>query len=208
MSGLTVALLLFAALTALLVMVAMGCWRTRRRVSSLVSYLAAALAFSLAALCGTITIGIRGYHALTHEVVAATIRTEPLGPHQFRATITMPNGKLHMFDLAGDAVFVDARILKWRPIVNLLGLHTAYELDRVGGRYDALTDEQTRDHTVQSIATKRTLDLFAIARETPLLSPLVDAQYGSATFAGASKPATYHVRVSTTGLLIRPVAPN
>ena len=38
-----------------------------------------------------------------------------------------------------------------------------------------------------------------------LLGPLVDAEYGSATFVAATRPATFEVRVSTTGLLARPV---
>src|SRR5439155_22358832 len=41
------------------------------------------------------------------------------------------------------------------------------------------------------------------------LGPLVDAEYGSATFvpAGAG-PATYELRVSTTGLLMRRATPH
>jgi len=33
--------------------------------------------------------------------------------------------------------------LEWRPIATLLGLETVYELDRISGRYQALSDEQT-----------------------------------------------------------------
>jgi hypothetical protein len=205
MSGLTVALVAFALVATLLVLAAVGAWRQRRRVGSIVAFLAAALMFSLAALCGTIGLGIRGYRAFTHEVVAATIRTEPTGPQQFRATVTLPDGRLHMFDLSGDAVYVDAHILKWRPLANLLGLHTAYELDRVAGRYHALSDEQTRDHTVHSIARAKPIDVFDLARRSRILAPLVDAEYGSATFVGASRPATFAVSVSTSGLLIRQI---
>jgi len=39
-----------------------------------------------------------------------------------------------------------------------------------------------------------------------VLAPLVDAEYGSATFVAAGRPAQFEVRVSTTGLLIRPTA--
>jgi hypothetical protein len=34
---------------------------------------------------------------------------------------------------------------------------------------------------------------------------VVDAEYGSATFIAADRPALFEVRVSTTGLLIREV---
>jgi hypothetical protein len=205
MSVLTVAVLLFAALALALVLAAIGAWRDRHRLGSLAGLLAAGLCLALAALCGTISIGIRGYRALTQEVLAATIRTEPLGPRRFRAIVTLADGSLHMFDLAGDAVYVDAHVLKWRPLANLLGLHTAYELDRIAGRYQTLVDEQQRERTVYSLAAAKPFDAFDLARATWLLRPLVDAEYGSATFIQALEPATFEIRVSTTGLLVRPV---
>src|SRR5688572_24732148 len=204
MSVLMIAVLGFGLLTVLLVLAGMGCWRERRRMGSLMRFLAASLMFTLAALCATISLSIRGYRAFTHEVVAATIRTEPTGPQQFRATVTLPDGRLHMFNLSGDAVYVDAHILKWRPVANFFGLHTAYELDRISGRYQTIADEQSREHTVQSLARSKPIDLFTLARKSRLLAPLVDAEYGSATFIGTKRPATFEVTVSTTGLLIRP----
>jgi hypothetical protein len=197
----------FDLVAVILIIVAGSAWRNRRRVSAGVGLLAAALSLSIGILCGAITIGVRGYRAFTNEVVAATIRTEPIGPQRFRATVTLSDSSLHMFDLAGDAVYVDAHVLKWRPIGNLLGLTTAYELDRIAGRYQALTDERNRERTVYSLATAKPFNAFDLARRYWVLRPLVDAEYGSATFIGATAPggATYEVRVSTSGLLVRPV---
>lgn len=206
MSALAVALLIFAALGLVLMLAAVGAWRNRRRLGSLIGFLAALLFLALSALCGTIGLGIQGYRAFTHEVLAATIATEPVGPQRFRATVTLADGGVHMFDLAGDAVYLDAHILKWRPVAHLLGLRTAYELDRIAGRYDALGDEQAREHTVYTLAADKPVDVFDLARRYRLLRPLVDAQYGSATFIGAKQAATFEVRVSTTGLLVRRTA--
>jgi hypothetical protein len=98
-------------------------------------------------------------------------------------------------------------VLKWRPVATLLGLQTAYELDRIAGRYQELSDEQSQPRTVFSLATKKRFDAFDLATRYWVLRPLVDAQYGSATFFGATPErggGTYEVRVSTTGLLVRP----
>jgi len=204
---LTIFAVVLTALALVLLVTARSAWRDRRRLGSLVGLLAATLCLALAALCGSITLGIRGYRALTREVVAATIKTEPLGPQRFRATVTLPDSSLHMFELAGDAVYVDAHVLKWRPVANLMGLHTAYELDRISGRYQVLADEQTRERTVFSLAAKKPFDAFDLARTYWVLRPFVDAEYGSATFIGATAPpgTVYEVRVSTTGLLVRQV---
>src|SRR5438034_650322 len=197
----------FAIVAILLFYGAGAAWRRRNRVSSVVTLLTGALLLTLSALCAAITVGIRGYRAFTAEQVAATIKTEPVGPHRFRATVTLPDSSLHMFDLAGDAVYVDAHVLKWRPIGTLLGLPTAYELDRIAGRYQALSDEQNRERTVYSLATPKPFNAFDLARHYWVLRPLVDAEYGSATFIGATARggATYEVRVSTSGLLVRSV---
>jgi hypothetical protein len=204
---LRIVMLVFALLAVLLIVVAGSAWRNRRRVRAGVGLIAAAICLSVGILCAAITVGVRGYSALTQEVVAATIKTEPIGPQRFRATVTLPDKSLHMFDLAGDQVSVDAHVLKWRPIGNLLGLTTAYELDRISGRYQRLSDEQSRARTVYSLATAKPFNAYDLARRYWLLRPLVDAEYGSATSIGAtaSGGATYEVRVSTTGLLVRTV---
>src|SRR3954468_10063756 len=202
-----IVMLVFVLLAVILSIAAGSAWRHRRRVSAGIGLLASALCLLIGIVCATISVGIRGYRALTQEVVAATITTEPIGPQRFRATVVLPDKSLHMFDLAGDAVYEDAHVLKWHPIGNLLGLTTAYELDRIAGRYQRLSDEQNRTRTVYSLATAKPFDTYDLARRYWVLRPLVDAEYGSATFIGATPHggATYEIRVSTTGLLVRPV---
>src|SRR5947208_11033341 len=178
--------------------------RTRRWAGGVLRGLAGLLLVALAGLAAAITIGLRAYRALTLEVLAATVTTEPVGPQRFRATILLPDKRLAMYDLAGDALYMDAHILKWHPWVNLLGLHTSYELDRVAGRYNDVSDERGKPHTAYVLALPSHVDLFSIARRR-VLGPLVDAEYGSAAFVTGTRPAHYEVRVSTTGLLIRPV---
>src|SRR2546430_4053442 len=176
--------------------------RARHWVGGTVRGLVALVLIALAALAATVTVGLRGYRALTFEEVAATVRTEPVAPQRFRATITLPDRRLAMYELAGDAFYVDAHVLKWHPWASLLGLRTVYELDRVAGRYNSIADERARPHTAYELARSKPVDLYFIARRR-LLGPLVDAEYGSATFVAATRPATFEVRGSPAGLLAR-----
>jgi len=91
-------------------------------------------------------LGTAGYRALTHEALAAQVRVQPAGPQRFSATVRFPQrAASRTFELAGDEIYVDAHILKWKPIANLVGLHTAYELATASpGRYHSLKDEQGR----------------------------------------------------------------
>ena len=163
----------------------------------------ALLLLALAGLFGMVTVATQGYRAFTREEVAAVVRTEPAGPKRFRAHFRFSDGRTMSFTLAGDELYVDAHILKWKPIANFLGLHTAYELDRVAGRYTALAEERERERTLYSLARDRPLDMFTLRRRYALLAPLLDADYGSASFILADEAAEFELRVSTTGLLIR-----
>src|SRR6266568_7852143 len=206
MSGtLVIAALCFVLLGVALVPSALRRLRDGRLLAGGVRGLAGLLCIALALLAGAIAVGLRGYRALTFEELAATVKTEPIARQRFRATIILPDRRLAMYELTGDAFYVDAHILKWHPLLNLLGVHTAYELDRVAGRYEAVADERSRPRTVYALGPPRAVDVFAAARRFKL-APLVDAQYGSASFVAATRPARFQVLVSTSGLLIRPVA--
>ena len=181
-----------------------GAFRAGRSFGGGISTVFGLLMVVVAALAFAITVATRGFRSLTVEELAATVQTEPLPDKRFHATVVLPGQPLTMYDIAGDAFYIDAHILKWHPIVNLLGLHTSYELDRVAGRYHDVADERKRPHTVFSLARPKPVDMFKLIKAFPPLGRLVDAEYGSATFTPTGRPASFDVLVSTTGLLIRP----
>jgi len=152
-----------------------------------------------------IVIATEGYRALTHETTAAIVKTEPLGAKEFAAHFRFPDGRQASYRLSGDALYVDAHILKWKPLVNMLGLHTAYELDRVAGRYMEIKEEREGIRTVFLLSRDKPVNMFTLRQRYSLLRPLLDAEYGSASFINSDKPAQFEIRVSTTGLLIREV---
>jgi hypothetical protein len=150
-----------------------------------------------------IAFGVQGYAALTRETLAATIAVTPSGPQRFDARVKFPDGREAAFVVAGDELYVDAHILKWKPLANVLGLHTAYELDRIAGRYRSAEQEQKGLRTVYPLGRPQLVDLFALRSRYAWLGPFVDAEYGSASFVPVTKPAELEVRVSPSGLLIR-----
>jgi len=176
----------------------------RRRVWRFtVRTLVGVLLVSLGTVAAGIALGVQGYQALTREDVAARISVRPSAPQQFRATVHYPDGRSRTFDLRGDQVYVDAHILKWKPIANIVGLHTAYELDRIAGRYHEIAQERSAPRTVYLLRDERPVELFRLRQRYSFLAPLYDAEYGSATFVQVKQPAELEVRVSTSGLLVR-----
>jgi hypothetical protein len=192
-----------AVLGGLFFLAALFAVKRRRFFRMLTRFTAALFWLALAGLFGAISIGIQGYRALTHEEIAATVRTEPLGPKRFRAVVRFPDNREAIYELAGDEFYVDAHILKWKPLANIFGLHTAYELDRISGRYADISEERDAARTIFPLAPEREIDLFSLRQRYAFLSPLLDAEYGSGTFTLANEAAEFEVRVSTSGLLVR-----
>jgi len=203
LNPLTVFGIVSAASSLVFLIVAILAFRKRKFLGGAFGILLGLLFLILSALFVAITLGTQGYRALVREEVAAVVKIQPVGPQEFNAHFRLADGKEVSFLIAGDEIYVDAHILKWRPIVNFLGLHTAYELDRVTGRYTRLQDEKSKPRTVFPLSQDKAVNMFHLRQKYALLEPLLDAQYGSGTFVPADKPAELEVRVSTSGLLIR-----
>lgn len=191
----------------LLLTLAVRAFRRRRAVGGAAATAAAALLLAVALLLGAVALGMQGYRGLVREETAARVEVTRTAPQRFRARFTFPDGGTRELELAGDELYVDARILKWHPAANVLGLHTGYQLDRVAGRYTSVEDERSAPRTVYPLSDDTRVDLFRTVRGAAWLEPLVDAQYGSATFTPVRDGGRYVVRVSTSGLLIRPEEP-
>jgi hypothetical protein len=200
---LNVVAMIFALLGLIFLIMTMAALKKRRFFGTAMKFVIALLMISLSALFGTISIAIQGYHALIMEELAAIVNIEPAGEQKFIARFTLPDGSKKVFALSGDQLYVDAHILKWKPLANIFGQHTSYELDRVAGRYAILNDETTKVHTVYSLAQDKPLDMFDLRRRFAVLNPLLDAEYGSATFINSNSTEEFRVMVSTSGLLIR-----
>src|SRR5213594_4394263 len=201
---LVIVMAVFAVLGVVLLVAALVTLRKQRWLGTGMSLMLAVFFLALAALAATLGIAMQGYRALTREVVAATVVTRPTGPERFLATFTFPEGRREQYEITGNALYVDAHIVKWHPRANILGLHTAYQLDRVSGRYDRLEDEQTKPRRIFSLSRPTPVDMFQLARSLAFLGRVVDTEYGSATFFSARGPVELELRVSTSGLLFRP----
>jgi hypothetical protein len=203
-SALSIAAVVFGLIGLLSILAALRALWSARLLGFTVRTLTGLLLLAAGALAGAIALGIQGFQALTHEELIARISVKPVGEQRFEARIVYPDAREQTFQLAGDEIYVDARILKWKGQANLLGLHTLWELDRVAGRYRSIDQEKSDMRTVHSLGETQTVDLFALRKRFAVLAPLFDAEYGSATFVPAAQAAELELFVSTTGLLLRP----
>lgn len=175
-----------------------------RLVRGTLFLLAGAAVVLLVALAGLAVANLYTYQRLTHEEVAARITARQLAERRFAVTVQETDAPPRHYELAGDEWQIDARVLKWRAVGNLLGLDTLYRLERLSGRYGDIAAERGAVRTVHGLAEDPGLDLWALTRRYNAYLPFADAMYGSAAFVPMANDAEYLVSVSISGLVVRP----
>jgi hypothetical protein len=199
-------LIAFLALAGLLLLLAaVRRLRRRRFVGGALSG-AGALVLILLSLCALlIAANVHTYRRLTIEQPAGELQLTRVADRAFDAVLTYPSGERASFALRGDEWQVDARVLKWHALANLVGFDTAYRLERLSGRYTRIEDEKTRERTVYALNPPQRIDLWELVHRHHAWLPWVDALYGSATFVPMADGALFEIRVTQSGLLARPL---
>jgi hypothetical protein len=153
-----------------------------------------------------IAFNLHSYRRLTYEQMVAEIVFRQFEPNAYGATLSPAGGEeTRRFVIRGDEWQIDARVLKWRGVANLLGLDSHYRLERLSGRYASLSNESNGARTVYGLVPKHGLDLWGIANRYQRWVPMVDAIYGSAAFLPMANGARYEIRVTQSGLIARPI---
>ncbi|MBV8978255.1 MAG: hypothetical protein JOZ13_12860 [Alphaproteobacteria bacterium] len=105
-----------------------------------VGHLAIGTPLSLVGLgVALVALNTQSFARLTHENNVADVTIKTLDPAQqtYRVTIHRLDGPDQTLacDLQGDEWELSARVQKWKPWANVLGLDTTYTLDQIGNKY-------------------------------------------------------------------------
>jgi hypothetical protein len=167
-------------------------------------FLSGGFVLLLAAGAALVMMNLYTYARLTHEQEAARVSMRQLGERHYAVSVQAKDAVPRHFELRGDEWQIDARVLKWRAMGNLMGFDTVYRLERLSGRYGDITQERNAPRTVHSLSEEPGLDFWSVLRRYHTYVPLADALYGSAAYVPMAEGAEYAVTVSTSGLVVRP----
>ncbi len=151
-------------------------------------------------------LNIHTYQRLTYEQEIARLTFQQLAPRKYNVLIiySTKNDKQE-FLLEGDEWQMDARILRWSPNAQLLGLNAQFRLERISGRYQDLQLEQTLNHTVFSLSKSKGMDIWLLAKRYKSWLPWIDAYYGSAVYLPMIDGGAFSVSINQNGMIARPV---
>jgi hypothetical protein len=163
---------------------------------------AASAAIATAAVL--LAVSYYSYDRLTAEQVVATVAFRKTGPDAYEARVMVDGEHDRIFELRGNEWQIDARLVTWKPPVTILGLDPIYRLERLSGRYTEIGREQSEMRTVYALSEPAAFDVWTVAREFPVLTPGIDAHYGSATYVPMADSARFEVSLSRDALVARP----
>jgi len=178
--------------------------RHRRLLRAGGSCLGACCSGALGGAAVVLLVSVYSYGRLVEEQRVSTVVFRQVAPQEYEARVLIEGERDRVFVLHGDEWQIDARIVTWSPPMTILGLDPLYRLDRISGRYADIDSERTASRTVHSLAPSLPVDIWQAARRFPLLTPGVDAYYGTATYVPMADGARFDVSLSRDALIARP----
>lgn len=147
------------------------------------------------------------YKEIFSEKPLLTISIEKKAEQHFLVTLLDINESAEeSYEVFGDQWQVDARIIRWKGLLQTFGAKPGYRLDRLSGRYYSLEDERRKTRSVHSLASSEYgLDMWAWVQEHGRFMPFFDAVYGSAAYLPMEDGAIFQVSLGVTGLVARPM---
>lgn len=142
------------------------------------------------------------YTRLAKEQPVAEIRFTRLDNGRYLALLKMGEEE-RRFVLNGDQWELDARVIKWKPWANVLGLDASYRLERLAGRFSDTRKANLVAPKAYELAPPSLVDVWAIAQKNSHWLPFFDAAYGSSVYLPLQDGLVYRVSMSQSGLLAR-----
>lgn len=186
----------------LLVVLTLSRLRKRRLFAATRAATGGFIFLALAILAFAIALNLYTYHRLTWEQPVAQLRFEQIGPHRYRVYLDAAAAPVRSYVLAGNQWQLDARVLKWHPLANLLGFNALYRLDRLSGRRARIEAARKLPDTVYDLSAARGLDVWQAAHYLPGWLNPVDARFGSAAYLPMADGARFSVTLSQSGGLV------
>ena len=112
------------------------------------------LLVGLAVYFSLFALNLFSYNELREGSPIATVSFRQMGPQQYMATVSEPDGSNVDYPLSGDLWQIDARIVRWKGLFALFGFSPGYQLDRIQGRYLTLEDERSKHRSEADLAGK------------------------------------------------------
>ncbi|MEE9380882.1 MAG: hypothetical protein V3V03_05700 [Hyphomonadaceae bacterium] len=151
-------------------------------------------------------LNLQTYQRLTYERPVATITFSSVDGQKdtYVADLLLPEGERKSYTLHGDEWLLRARVIKFKPMSNMLGYDSIYRLDRLSGHYEDIEAERNSDVSIESLSADPGLDVYSLAKQSDGKFGVRDAYFGSAVYNPMENGLSYEVSITQDALVARP----
>jgi|CXWL01.1.fsa_nt_gi hypothetical protein len=168
---------------------------------------------AIGAVVALLGLNVQTYNRLSTEYPVAKISLERTGDRTFIARVTDLNkdgdalAPPQTYELTGNEVQLDARVISWKPWATVLGFDARYELQHIWGRTVAENEPLTAGGERLDVKKDRMgIDVTSIGQMLGGLSPVnvVQHNFGSAVYMPMADKAEYYVCITEDALVADP----
>jgi hypothetical protein len=173
---------LIGLLGAIVLAAGIGALVRRRPYSAIGGIFSGGLFLALGAVILLLGLDVQTYRRLSFERPVATLQLHQTGDNAFDVTIAEAAGEQQprSFHLSGDEWRIEARVLKWKPWANVLGLDARYRLERLAGEFTDSAAEAAGPHSIVDLGGPERWGQLADWGQRLNRLDLIDTLYGSA----------------------------
>jgi hypothetical protein len=171
------------------------------------------LMLGLAALCaGLVVLNTQSFARLTKEREVAEVTVAGFDPSidLYSVTVQRLDGTNQRIvcSLQGDEWIMSARVQKWRPWANILGLDSTYSLDQIANKYLSAARGNGKKITACDLSgPPDPAFLSGVSASLAAHSYAEERRFGSAVYMPLADGAIYRVLMTQTGLNAEPANP-
>lgn len=157
-------------------------------------------------------LNIQTYSRLTYERPVATIEVASVDPAQKLYNVKIiredGSGREQQCQVQGDEWIMGARVQKWKPWANILGLDSTYDLDQMSNKYFSALEANGKPITACDLSQGEPPSTqYVPAGWTQALMDFIqlsDRRFGSANYMPLADGAKYRVVMTQSGLNSEP----
>ncbi|MEW8354969.1 MAG: hypothetical protein AB2556_08775 [Candidatus Thiodiazotropha sp.] len=172
----------------------------RKILAASVNGLLGVVVLLVASFVSMLFLSVQSYVQLTREQLLAEVEINAADSEMNELVLTI-DGERRSYPISADEWRVDARFIKWKPWVALLGKEPVVRLESLSGREAGTGSRLIQVHNLHD-------DFAIVDRIVANLTDrfgMVDTMYGSSVYMPVERGARYRVSANHAGLIARPV---
>ena len=161
-------------------------------------------ATALVSLMALIGLDFTTYSQLTAQEVIYKVKVYESGDNRYLLRLSSDEMQRE-YVLEGDQWQIDFRLIRFSPLVSMVGPSYLYQASRLSNRYALIADQRSKPLQFHSLRDDQVFnpDLWNYFKKYSDVLPMIDTTFGSSVFMPLTDKAEYNILIGFSGLVVK-----